>query len=129
MTPNIQILAGRQPFHNMSDVEVILAVYNHEHPSRPPITDHATFHSRGLDDRMWALMEECWNADPDKRPTASALCDLLSTMHVASCGPTTHADGEDVLSKGRTQMSAVNVDIPGDGVVGYNQSTRQLSRM
>jgi serine/threonine protein kinase len=93
-----EILSGHSPFNNIpSEVDVIFAIYNREHPSRPPIFDPAT--SRGLDDRMWALMMECWNANPDNRPTANALCYSLPTMHAMACSPTT--DVNDKESEGR----------------------------
>lgn len=75
-----EIFTQRPPFYDISsEVDVILTLYNHGHPRRPPLTHPAT--SRGLDDRMWALMLECWNISADQRPDAYTLCRLLADEH------------------------------------------------
>jgi len=52
------------------------AVIKGKRPSRPP-PDLCTKH--GLDDDIWGLMEDCWQADPMKRPTASQVLDRIQT--------------------------------------------------
>jgi len=91
-----EIFTEQRSFDTISsEFDVILAVYNHELPSRPPST-HLTF-SRGLDDCMWVLITKYWNASADKRPTAPTLCDSLAIMHM--CLPTTQANKEDMQTR------------------------------
>jgi len=96
-----EIFTERVPFYNItSEFDVVIAIYNYEHPPRPPLTHPAT--SRGLDDSVWGLMEKCWNASPDERPTASTLCQVLAGMAMDSVHTDISAgsleDGRDTIS-------------------------------
>jgi WD40 repeat protein len=44
-------------------------------PERPDIED-----APQLSDAIWTLAEKCWVTDPKQRPTAGAVCDLLSHL-------------------------------------------------
>jgi len=69
-----QIFTGRIPFWDVkSEYEVIKRVINGVH-NRPSGGNVA---ARGLDDRMWALMLDCWTMEPPERPTISAVFDRL----------------------------------------------------
>jgi serine/threonine protein kinase len=99
-----EVFTERLPFYNItSEFDVVIAIYNYEHPPRPPEIHPAT--SRGLDDSVWALMQECWNASPDERPTASTLCQVLAGMSMDSGSPVhtdisldSWEDGRDTIS-------------------------------
>jgi WD40 repeat protein len=45
-------------------------------PERPDIED-----APHLSDAIWKLMQTCWIKDPTRRPTASAVCHMLSQLH------------------------------------------------
>lgn len=108
MAPDTQIFTGHPPFHHiLSEVDVILAVYNHEHPLPPLISDPAT--SCGLDDRMWAVMMRCWNANPEERPTANDLCHLRPKTPATSCSSITDVN---MTMEERVHTSASG-DMPG----------------
>ncbi|KAF9255509.1 kinase-like protein [Marasmius fiardii PR-910] len=66
-----EIFTGNVPFHGLNDGAVILAVMvKKEHPSRPELTL--------LNDGMWKIMVDCWNFDPQLRPTAFELPALVA---------------------------------------------------
>jgi len=116
----------RPPFYNiLSEFDVIFTVSNHEHPARPPLTHPATLH--GLDDRMWALMMECWNASAGERPTSHTLCHSLTVMNMFTHPPateTTIADTQVKTAKGGDQVSAVNVDMFAASFAELNHPSR-----
>ncbi|KAF8998573.1 kinase-like domain-containing protein [Cyathus striatus] len=61
-----EIYTGNPPFSEyMIPFAVMLAVYRGERPFLPPdVKDQAAL------DRLWHLVELCWNGDPTKRPKA-----------------------------------------------------------
>lgn len=66
-----QIFTGNYPFPNIpNNSTVMLKVIAGERPLRPV---GALYRNRGLTDRMWGLMEDCWAHNPTHRPTASQI--------------------------------------------------------
>ena len=53
-------------------VEVVM------HDRRPPRPPEPAL-QRGLNDKMWDLMQLCWDGSPDRRPTVDAIVEVLST--------------------------------------------------
>lgn len=52
-----------------------------ELPQRPVVEEVI---ARGLDDRMWEIMESCWAIDPSSRPADRELVVILGQLHGAS---------------------------------------------
>ncbi|KAJ7588081.1 kinase-like domain-containing protein [Mycena floridula] len=67
-----EIFARCLPFRDLSDAAVIKQVLNGVRPDRPD--------SAKLYDKTWELMQDCWAADPDNRPTASQVVERLSSF-------------------------------------------------
>ncbi|CAE6506399.1 unnamed protein product [Rhizoctonia solani] len=72
----LELMTGTVPWSEIeNDYQVIQRVLRGDRPQ-----------PRGaINDEMWALIQECWRHDPDKRPTAwevyDALCDLRHRHH------------------------------------------------
>ncbi|KXN92809.1 Receptor-interacting serine/threonine-protein kinase 1 [Leucoagaricus sp. SymC.cos] len=61
-----EIFTGRVPFHEIPNpftVMLTLVRSKDVRPTRPPVTQDSE-----LLDEIWQLMEECWDAEPEKRP-------------------------------------------------------------
>jgi len=94
-----EIYTGNPPFYNIPSMfDVILAVYNHQHPPRPSSTH--------ISAPIWDLMESCWDCGPDARPRAIDIYDSLTAMLRS---PATQASNEDTVLRG-----SVNTDISPD---------------
>jgi len=70
-----QIYTGAVPFGICSTVMSILAVMEGHRPPRPT---HPTFTGN-----LWKLMQHCWDQQPDLRPEASEVSQILLTMSVS----------------------------------------------
>jgi hypothetical protein len=67
-----EFMTGRRPFWDRNhDIELIIYILD---GSRPPIVINAT---KGY----IKLVKECWNSDPDKRPTATDLYDKINKTY------------------------------------------------
>jgi hypothetical protein len=60
---------------------VIIKVTAGERPSRPITCDPWTIQCEtlGLDDEIWSIVEDCWQVDPEQRPTAKEVINRLSS--------------------------------------------------
>ncbi|KAG7090226.1 hypothetical protein E1B28_011826 [Marasmius oreades] len=59
-----EIFTGNVPFHELVDGAVIVAVLIHKkYPPRPNLTS--------VNDRIWKIMVDCWDSNPQLRPAAS----------------------------------------------------------
>ena len=76
---DFQIFSGLIPFHAMHDHAVSLQVIRGQRPSRPSICEpwNVACEDLGLDDESWAIIEDCWNMEPEKRPTAKEVGTVL----------------------------------------------------
>jgi len=76
---DFQIFSGLIPFHKMHDHAVSLQVIRGQRPSRPLICEpwEITCEDLGLDDETWVVIEDCWNAEPEKRPAAKEVSAFL----------------------------------------------------
>ncbi|KDQ18617.1 hypothetical protein BOTBODRAFT_516643 [Botryobasidium botryosum FD-172 SS1] len=72
----LEVLTGNHPFPNVTSHRVVLVVIQGPAPDRP--TGDAV--TRGLDDKIWALIQDCTHVNPDLRPTMSV---VLSRLHAA----------------------------------------------
>ncbi|ESK82545.1 hypothetical protein Moror_3707 [Moniliophthora roreri MCA 2997] len=70
---------GYPPFHDvLHDSAVIIKVLVHkERPSRP-------LNTPALTDSMWSIVDSCWNAEEDRRPTAETVVKLLKRFEPIS---------------------------------------------
>jgi hypothetical protein len=68
-----QIFTGEIPFHDvLNNFAVMFKVTRGERPNRPSgVAD------RGLNDLMWGLMQDCWEHNPTRRPTALQIVERL----------------------------------------------------
>ncbi|KAF9450092.1 kinase-like protein [Macrolepiota fuliginosa MF-IS2] len=65
-----EIFVDAVPFHEIThDLSVILAIVKGKKPSKPS-DNSKPFTSWGLTDNIWNLMEQCWDSNPQHRPTA-----------------------------------------------------------
>lgn len=68
-------MTGEHPFsHIKRTPEVLIRMQNGDRPHRPTNPEVPL---RGLDDAMWALLQECWQEDPTHRPT---IVDILARL-------------------------------------------------
>ncbi|KDQ07852.1 hypothetical protein BOTBODRAFT_38414 [Botryobasidium botryosum FD-172 SS1] len=75
----LELLTQAVPFSSIPlDFKVMLEVMKGSFPSRPC---DAGVVARGLNDEMWRVMTDCWDADPARRPCAS---DLVVRLSIAS---------------------------------------------
>ncbi|GBC09450.1 hypothetical protein RclHR1_08880003 [Rhizophagus clarus] len=66
-----ELMTGRRPFWDRShDTELILDIYD---GLRPPIVTNAP---KGYIE----LMKECWHSDPNKRPNATYICEVINKI-------------------------------------------------
>jgi len=71
----------------MHDYVVSLQVIRGQRPSRPLICEpwNIACQDLGLDDETWAVIDKCWNHEPEKRPVAKEvvafLCEKLNESH------------------------------------------------
>ncbi|EEB97608.1 hypothetical protein MPER_03040 [Moniliophthora perniciosa FA553] len=70
---------GYPPFHDvLHDSAVIIKVWIHkERPSRPLDTP-------ALTDSMWSIIDSCWIAEEDRRPTAETVVKQLKRLELLS---------------------------------------------
>ncbi|KDQ18494.1 hypothetical protein BOTBODRAFT_513055 [Botryobasidium botryosum FD-172 SS1] len=73
----LEFITGKIPFHGLSTARVVIKVMSNTFPDRPNNDDAI---ARGLDDDMWLLMGECWNADWERRPL---IADIFSRLQRA----------------------------------------------
>jgi serine/threonine protein kinase len=78
---DFQIFSGLIPFHQMHDHAIPLQVTRGRRPSRPSNCEPSNIacEDLGLDDEMWAVIEKCWNQEPEKRPVAKVVRAFLCT--------------------------------------------------
>ena len=71
----IEVYTGAIPFSGSTISMAILAITQGRHPPRPT---HPTF-----TEKLWKLMQRCWNRDPHLRPEISEALQVLLTPSVS----------------------------------------------
>lgn len=72
------MFSNEYPFSDMAaDLQVMIAVKRGKRPPRPL---HELSRTRGLDDKIWNIIETCWNHDPAMRPTASKVVEYFGNL-------------------------------------------------
>ena len=70
-----QAFTGEVPFHDYLPSAATLAILDEKRPARPT---HPS-----LTNKLWALMERCWNRDPLLRPVMSEVLETLRDLSVS----------------------------------------------
>jgi len=73
-----EMFSGTYPFHDIrSDYQFMVAVQQGRRPSHP---QHDLCQIRGLNDKIWDLIENCWTSEPSERPSAGQIVDHLQAL-------------------------------------------------
>jgi len=64
-----EVLAGKSPFAGKMEAAVIFSVFQNNRPSRPVHPE--------VSDRMWGMIQRCWERNPFQRMTATDVVELL----------------------------------------------------
>ena len=81
-----QVLTGRRPFYQLHTFEPVPAVLRGERPERPLDAE-----APGFSDKLWRLVELCWDVSTSARPTAQRLFDHLSSASLKWALPPVHS--------------------------------------
>ena len=68
------MFSGELPFESLNEHQFVSALMQGRRPSRPL---HALSATRGLNDKVWHLVEACWGELPGNRPTADEIIKTL----------------------------------------------------
>jgi hypothetical protein len=77
-------LTGKIPFFEVNDRTIVWHILSNNIPQK----------STSISDDVWALMEECWHTDPEKRPSAKDIVFRLSDRPIDAVPTTAAADWE-----------------------------------
>ncbi|TDL15485.1 kinase-like protein [Rickenella mellea] len=70
----LELMTGKPPFVEIRrDPAVMRAILDRQIPQRPL----ENLLDRGLDDKLWTFMQQCWNFDPDLRPDTVQLVEYF----------------------------------------------------
>ncbi|KAG6909001.1 hypothetical protein DXG01_002387 [Tephrocybe rancida] len=68
-----EVFTGKRPFFEInSDTKVTLMILRGDVPTRPPVEDKS-WTERGLTEKIWMLLKDCWRTQPSERPYMSAV--------------------------------------------------------
>jgi hypothetical protein len=68
-THSRQVLTGRPPFFEMTEIAATYTMLNGTRPSRP--------NHHEVSDRIWRMIERCWHTVPSRRVSAGEVVELL----------------------------------------------------
>ncbi|KDQ12659.1 hypothetical protein BOTBODRAFT_634144, partial [Botryobasidium botryosum FD-172 SS1] len=77
-----EIFTNLPPFANTPDILLLPLIVDRK--QRPPRPADSLSAGRGLNDSIWALVEECWTHDPDQRPAAALVSSQLEGHSVSN---------------------------------------------
>jgi hypothetical protein len=73
----LELMTGAQPFKNRErDIQVALDLQFGKLPERPK--EPAV--SRGLSDSLWIVMLQCWNKNPEMRPSMTRIKEMFKSL-------------------------------------------------
>ena len=78
-----EIITGNYPFHQHREMVILMKVLNGE---RPPRTASFT-------DSLWKMLQRCWKARPDARPTIEDVLQCLEQEEALPPGPDVEMGG------------------------------------
>ena len=111
----LEVLSGQPPFASYKDFIVMRKVIDGERPARPEGPERAWF-----TDRLWGLLEACWERTPGHRPTAEVALHCLMQVSRGPKSPSQEV-GLDPSLAARLQ-SELLVE-RGDHGTGYGRDT------
>ena len=68
----LEVLTGKVPFSHCSNLLVMRKIIEGEHPDRPTGPEAVWF-----TDDLWAVLEQCWLHEPERRPTIKGVLECL----------------------------------------------------
>ncbi|KAG6917279.1 hypothetical protein DXG01_003227 [Tephrocybe rancida] len=75
-----EIFAGHMPFARLTrEATIMNRVSSGERPERPPIPSDS-WSVWGLTEDIWSIMEACWSAEPEARPSAQLVIDRVAPV-------------------------------------------------
>jgi serine/threonine protein kinase len=123
---NFQVFSGNIPFFEIeNNYAASNAAMRGERPTRPPPN---ICNVRGLDDRMWALTQRCWNEHPSERPTATEIVSIISGFPHHTAGHRPIDEWDDTLPSrlsyflAEHPFSSTFADIIGDTFVRHGMT-------
>jgi hypothetical protein len=78
--PFAQAFTGEPPFPRLPEAAISITVAMHNKRSPRPLNGALEL---GLDDTVWALIENCWKTHPADRPDVHAVHKEISAVHAA----------------------------------------------
>lgn len=79
---SIEIFTDNVPFSHISNEAYIpLVIRDGSLPTRP----ETNISMGGLSDEMWNLMNQCWQRDPESRPSMSEIREAIQDMNLRIC--------------------------------------------
>jgi len=70
-----EVLSGRIPFTSFSDAVIVWRILNGERPARPRGEQSVWF-----TDELWEMLELCWTARPERRPSIETVFECLGRV-------------------------------------------------
>jgi hypothetical protein len=70
----LQVFTGKIPFFEVNERAVVWHILSGNIPQK----------SSSISENIWALMEECWDTDSEKRPAAKDIVDALSDPPISA---------------------------------------------
>jgi hypothetical protein len=67
-----QVLTGELPFHNIKPLELAHHVLRGVRPDKPTNAEDI-----GISDRLWELMQRCWDGDKTQRPLIKEVVEVV----------------------------------------------------
>ncbi|KAJ7705507.1 kinase-like domain-containing protein [Mycena rosella] len=118
-----EILTGKAPFYELSnDATIIFKVIGGDRPTRPLSCSATTVY-----DSLWDLIQDCWQGNPDLRPTAAQIVERLIGPSIQATTTQSTTDWDDTFSSKFRRSMQVQPLLPsiaqikrmlfGDGVV------------
>jgi len=86
-----EVLSGEAPFARFKDFIVMRKFVEGERPERSEGAEGVWF-----TDDLWALLDLCWSAQPNKRPTIDTVFECLGCISTAWQPLPSSADGHDI---------------------------------
>src|ERR1700761_3645252 len=108
-------MSGKIPFHeNKSDPLVCIRLDKDERPDRPPFAFNISVQAQ---DKLWALIQDCWNKDPSSRPTIQkAASSELWRLQVEESVPSIQVEDHEGESIVPSKSSTLRIRTDGDDV-------------
>ena len=69
----MQVFTGLRPFNDFSIRKIVQGVPEGARPQKPENPEDAAYTRYGLTEDIWKVIEQCWQGDPQARPTAKDL--------------------------------------------------------